>query len=178
MKIPPRRVVTGHNGDGRSILWRDGEPPQVFSPEAIPGLVIYDLWETRSAPADNRGSEEAMNHPVRLAPPGQGTVFRIVDFPPDASWRGQADAEKLFGDIEAADAVDRNSADPMMHRTHTVDFIAVLSGEIWAVMEEGETCLRPGDVLVQRGTNHSWSVRTEQGARIAVVLVDAAPLEG
>jgi len=71
---------------------------------------------------------------------------------------------------------DKHSADPMMHRTSTLDYAIVLKGEIHAVMEEGETLMRAGDILVQRGTNHSWSVRGNEPAIVAFVLVSAKPL--
>ena len=73
---------------------------------------------------------------------------------------------------------DRHSADPMMHKTSTVDYIIVLKGEIYAVMETGEKLLRAGDILVQRGTNHSWSVRGNEPCIVAAVLVSAKPLSG
>ena len=63
----------------------------------------------------------------------------------------------------------------MMHKTNTVDYIVVLKGEMYAILDKGETLLRPGDVFVQRGTNHSWSVRGSEPCVIAVVLVDAKP---
>ena len=79
--------------------------------------------------------------------------------------------------IGAAHAQDRRSADPMMHKTSTVDYIIVLKGEIYAVMETGEKLLRAGDVLIQRGTNHSWSVRGNEPCIVAAVLVSAEPLK-
>jgi quercetin dioxygenase-like cupin family protein len=66
----------------------------------------------------------------------------------------------------------------MMHKTSTVDYIIVLKGEIHAVMEKGETLLRAGDILVQRGTNHSWSVRGNEPCIVAAVLVSAQPVGG
>ncbi len=64
----------------------------------------------------------------------------------------------------------------MMHKTSTVDYIIVLKGEIYAIMDKGETLLKAGDVLVQRGTNHSWSVRGNDPCIIAAVLVSAEPV--
>ena len=64
----------------------------------------------------------------------------------------------------------------MMHKTSTVDYLIVLKGEIWAVLETGEVCLKPGDIMIQRGTNHSWSVRTDEPCLLAAVLVNANPV--
>jgi mannose-6-phosphate isomerase-like protein (cupin superfamily) len=137
---------------------------------------LTDLWETATAPASNAGNADAAARPVRLEPPRNGTILRIVEFPPDAAWRNIADAGKAFGSIGAKHAPDRHSSDPLMHKTATIDYIVVLKGEIWAVMDKGETLLRPGDVLVQRGTNHSWSVRGKEPCIIAAVLVSAQPV--
>lgn len=170
-----RRVVTGHDKDGKSIFIVDGYAPNVLEMASMPGLALTDLWETKAAPASNEGSADAAARPVRLEPPKNGTILRIVEFPPDKQWRQSADARKAFESIGAGHAPDKHSADPMMHKTATVDYIIVLKGEIWAIMEKGETLLRPGDILVQRGTNHSWSVRTNEPCIIAAVLVSAKP---
>ena len=142
----------------------------------MPGLALTDLWETGAAPASNEGSADAAARPVRLEPPANGTIFRVVEFPPDANWRKGADAREAFESIGAGHTADHKSADPMMHKTATVDYAIVLKGEIHAVMEAGEKLLRAGDVLVQRGTNHSWSVRGKEPCIVAFILVSAKPL--
>jgi hypothetical protein len=171
-----RRVVTGHNARGHSCILMDGNAPNIMEMASMPGLVVTDLWETKGSPADNRGDKDNADRPVRLEPPPGGSVFRIVEFPPDAAWKGKASGAEAFDSIGAGHAVAEGSDDPMMHVTATTDYAIVLEGEVWAVMEDGETCLRAGDVLVQRGTMHSWSVRTDRPARVAFILVDAAPL--
>ena len=168
-----RRVLTGHDADGRSTFIADGPAPNVKEMTAITGLALTDLWETGAAPASNTGDKDAAERPVRLEPPKNGTILRIVEFPPDAAWRGATDGKAGFKAIGAGHAQDKSSSDPMMHKTSTVDYIIVLKGEITAIMETGEKLLRPGDVLVQRGTNHSWSVRGSEPCIIAAVLVSA-----
>lgn len=171
-----RRVVTGHDEGGRSVFVADGDATAVMEMESMPGLALTDLWETAGAPADNAGRGDAADRPVVLEPPPRGTVFRIVEFPPDSAWRDRADAREAFESIGAEHAADRTSDDPMMHRTATVDYLVVLKGEIWAILDSGEVCLRQGDVMVQRGTRHSWSVRTDEPCLLAAVLVDADPV--
>ena len=83
-----------------------------------------------------------------------------------------------FKAIGAGHVQDKHSADPMMHKTATVDYIIVLKGEIHAIMEAGEKLLKAGDVLIQRGTNHSWSVRSKEPCIVAAVLVSADPVDG
>jgi quercetin dioxygenase-like cupin family protein len=171
-----RRVLTGHDSEGKSTIIADGAAPNVKEMASMPGLALTDLWETSAAPADNDGHADAAARPVRLEPPKNGTVLRVVEFPPDSAWRHNADARAGFKSIGAAHVVAKSSSDPMMHRTSTVDYAIVLKGEIYAVMEKGETLLRAGDILVQRGTNHSWSVRGNEPCMVAFVLVSAKPL--
>jgi mannose-6-phosphate isomerase-like protein (cupin superfamily) len=171
-----RRVVTGHNAKGRSCFLMDGPAPNVKEMESMPGVALTDLWETTSSPASNEGSADATARPVRLEPPKDGTLLRIVEFPPDSQWRGRADAGRAFDSIGAGHAPDKASDDPMRHKTGTVDYIIVLKGEIYAIMDEGETLLKTGDILVQRGTNHSWSVRGNEPCIVAAILVNAHPV--
>ncbi len=171
-----RRVVTGHDAEGKSTFLMDGLAPNVKEMASMPGLALTDLWETKAAPARNEGAADNAERPVRLEPPRNGTILRLVEFPPDSQWRSRADAREAFGSIGAGRAPDRHSSDPMMHKTATVDYIIVLKGEIHAIMDGAETLLKPGDILVQRGTNHSWSVRGAEPCIVAAVLVSAAPL--
>jgi Cupin domain len=171
-----RRVVTGHNADGRSSIRMDGLAPNVKEMESMPGVALTDLWETTTSPASNEGNADAAARPVKLEPPKAGTLLRIVEFPPDSNWRDKADAGRAFDSIGAGHAPDHSSDDPMRHKTNTVDYIIVLEGEIYALMDEGETLLKAGDILVQRGTNHSWSVRGSKPCIVAAILVSAHPV--
>jgi len=170
-----RRVLTGHDADGKSTIIADGFAANMKEMPPGSGLAVTELWET-SVPADNAGRQDAGNRKVRLEPPQNGTLFRIVEFPPDAQWQSRPDARDWAKALDATHAPDRSSRDPMMHKTSTVDYIVVLKGEIYAIVDKGETLLKPGDVFVQRGTNHSWSVRGNEPCVVAVVLVDAKPL--
>jgi mannose-6-phosphate isomerase-like protein (cupin superfamily) len=170
-----RRVLTGLDAEGRSTIIADGIAPNMKEMPSFPGLALTDLWETASAPADNDGHADAAARPIHLEPPKNGTIFRIVEFPPDSTRPQSSDGRAGFKAIGAAHAQDRRSSDPMMHKTSTIDYIVVLKGEIHAVLDKGETLLRPGDVFIQRGTNHSWSVRGSEPCIIAVVLVNAKP---
>lgn len=170
-----RRVVTGHDANGRSVVLIDGESPHSFFLEKAGGLQLTELWETRSAPADNAGATDAAVHERRIEPVGGGSVFRIIEYPPDSVRLATLDPEVFFAAMgaRAADAPTRRH--PGMHKTNTVDYCVVLSGEICAVLDEGEVLLRAGDCLVQRGTNHAWSNRSDAPCTIAFVLVAARP---
>ena len=170
-----RRVVTGHDKDGQSIFVMDGKAPNVLEMASMPGVALTDLWRTRSSPASNAGNADAATGRIKLEPPAEGTILRIVEFPPDSAWRKSADAKAAFASIGAGGAPDHESGDAMMHATATVDYIIVLQGEIWAILDKGEKLLKQGDILIQRGTNHSWSVRTKEPCVIAAVLIGAKP---
>jgi len=171
----PRRIVTGHDAQGRSCFLMDGPAPNLLQPDHSPNVGMIDLWETTSTPADNRGETDAAARPVKLSPPPPGSVFRIVEFPPDAErdWAARAKVFAQYGEAHALDAKPQRH--PGFHRTDSVDYAIVLEGEVWALMEVGETLMRAGDVLVQRGTNHAWANRSDRPCRIAFVMIGAEP---
>ncbi|MSQ20802.1 MAG: cupin domain-containing protein [Betaproteobacteria bacterium] len=140
---------------------------------------MTELWVTAEAPADNSRSADALvGIPAfRIPPPAHGSIFRVVDYPPDRI-RLAALAADASPDAHDPALYLGKSRHPGFHKTATIDYAIVLSGEIWALMDEGEVLLKTGDVLVQRGTNHAWSNRTDQTARVAFVLIDAIPVGG
>ena len=168
-----RRVITGHDDRGLSVIQEDRVSPFVLATAGGKGPVVFDLWKTMSTPADNDGGEPCSSD-ITLAPPEGGSVLRVVEFPPDASymagWNPTETFDALGHPLEPGAA---NQRTPGMHRTRSVDYAIVLNGEIWAVMDREERLLKAGDVLVQRGTNHAWSNRTSFAVRIAFVLIDA-----
>ena len=175
---PIRRVVTGHNASGKSVFVMDGPAPHVYC--RTPGsAVVTELWETRGAPADNRGNDEVTDRPFRLHPPKNGSVFRIIEYPPDSARLKALAAERAGPDDGSGwlQAADKGGARHLgFHKTSSVDYAIVLSGEIYALMDEGEVLLKTGDVLIQRGTNHAWSNRTDEPCTVAFVLIDADPV--
>ena len=145
-----RRVITGHDEQGKAIVVRDSAIPNL--PE-MHGVELMSLWSTDRTPADNVGGEDtAFVADTAIPPLSNGTIFRIVDFPP--------------------------GNDAFMHRTETVDYAIVMSGEIDMQLDDSEVHVTAGDVLVQRGTNHAWANRGTETCRIAFILVDAEPLPG
>jgi len=176
MPKPIRRIVTGHDARGRSVIVSDGPSPHVLTLPGRPDFALTNLWVTNSAPASNAGNADAAARPVVLEPPQRGAIFRVVEFPPDQA-AGGFDRKAAFAAMGADHAMDPSaSRHPGMHKTDTVDFALVLSGEIWALMDEGETLMRAGDTLVQRGTNHAWSNRSDRPCLVAFILVSAAPV--
>ena len=175
MLKPIRRVLTGHNERGQSIIIDDRSSPHVLTLPGRDDFGLTNLWVTDAMPASNAGSADAAARPVVLEPPPSGTIFRVVEFPPDGRG-GVFDRKAAFAAMGASHAMDAEGVrHPGMHTTATVDYAIVLSGEIYAVMDVGETLLRAGDCLVQRGTNHAWSNRTDRPCLVAFILVSAAP---
>jgi naringenin degradation protein FdeH len=173
---PIRRVVTGHNAQGKSVIVSDGPSPHAMTLPGNPSFGMTNLWVTDRVPADNTGARDAAARPVVLEPPANGSIFRVVEFPPDRTL-ASFDRDAAFGAMGASHAMDKDaSRHPGMHKTATVDYAIVLSGEIWALMDEGETLLRAGDVLVQRGTNHAWSNRSDAPSLVAFILISATPV--
>jgi hypothetical protein len=171
-----RRVVTATDKDGQSYFASDETAGNYKEMTGMSGLFLTDLWETKGPRADNRGAEDAATRPVTLEPPDGGTVLRIVEFPPDKDWRGK-DVSGAFSSVGAGHAPVAGSGDPMMHITSTVDYIIILEGEIYAAMDKGETLLKRGDILIQRGTNHSWFNRSDRPCVLAAILVSADPVK-
>jgi mannose-6-phosphate isomerase-like protein (cupin superfamily) len=155
-----RRVVTGLNDAGESVIVWDEQNPHRNVGHAHPGYVITNIWRTESAPADNTAELRdpwVSDEPLSIGPSATGSVFRYLELPPDTDWR--------FDD-------EGREVEPLaFHTTNSIDYAIVLKGEIWAVMDEGETLLRQGDVLIQRGTHHAWSNRSDGPALLAFILI-------
>jgi len=151
------------------------EPAPPVTPGAHPDGGSTVLWVTDRAPASNAGAADAAPAGTRnpVPPPWRGgTILRVVDFVP--AHRAQtAPASALAG---VHHTPDRTARHPGFHQTDTVDYAVVLEGEIWAVLEDAETLLKPGDVLIQRGTFHAWDNRSDEVCRVLFVLIDAEPL--
>ncbi|MCD0476316.1 cupin domain-containing protein [Flavobacterium sp. EDS] len=155
MKTIPRRIVTGIK-NGKSIIEKDEIVSNVS--EHFPGLIISDIWSTDSMPVQ-LSEEKIIENTAFPHTPKNGTYFRYVQIPPD----------KNLGITAAV-----GQPHPLMHQTATLDYIVILSGEIYLIMDEGETLLQAGDIVIQRGTNHAWSNKSDEPCIQLAVLVDAS----
>lgn len=171
------RVVTGHDSAGKSLVSSSGPLPNVLALSAIPGTVFHEVWSTSATPAPlNNGADPTLG-PLVLPPPKHGTRIRFVDIPPDTDdylAQGAARMQEAFSEIgdAAASTVVADSPHPLMHRTLSVDYGVVVYGELTLVLDTTEVQLRPGSVVVQRGTNHAWANRSQQPCRMLFVLID------
>ncbi len=175
MTFSVRRVVTGHDENGKSAFISDGQPVQIMEGEAGNGQAI--IWATDRMPAVNNGSEDGGDRDMSIPPPANGSMFQIVVFPPDPPEMTDEIAADMKGFLQmmGCQTPENGGLHPAMHKTKTIDYGIVLDGEIDLVLEDGETHLTPGDVVVQRGTYHAWANRGSKPCRIAFVLVDADP---
>ena len=174
MPIKPfRRIVTGHDDSGKSVIVEDRHPPRVFDSLGQEGLVFHEVWNTLEAPARiDRAGREPHEDRLTLAPPKNGTRIRVLDIPVEDAAAQNLDAVfENIGGVEAhSGAVSARHVS--FHRTQSIDYGIVLDGEITLLLDERETTLYPGDICVQRGTNHGWVNRGTQPCRIAFVLID------
>lgn len=151
-----RRVVTGHDENGKSVVWMDGTPPNIRNRGT--GVDFIEIWNTQATPAPIRATEaEPTDGPLVTPPPPMGSKIRFNDFFP-----GHIDLLPPRAD----------GRHKMMHRTKSIDYGIVLEGEIWMILDDSEVLLKQGDVVVQRGTDHAWENRSDQVCRMAFILVD------
>jgi mannose-6-phosphate isomerase-like protein (cupin superfamily) len=171
---PVRRVVTGHDVQGRAVVVMDGPAEAVLYRPSRPGVALTDLWATIDRPSA-RPDRDPVDRTVVLHPPTGGTVFRIVQFDPeDPEALARADGMASFAAMGAAGAVVAGARHPYMHRTDTVDYAVVLQGSITMLLDEQDVELSAGDVVIQNGTNHAWANRGRAPCLVAFVLVDAS----
>jgi len=148
MALQVRRVITGHDANGRAIVKIDEVCKSIISNR--PGATSCVVWTTEGFPASNDGQADEATRKVGTTLPN-GTVCRIIEFAPGVA--------------------------PRNHRTDSVDYIIILSGEIDMELEGSSVHLKAGDVLVQRGTIHNWVNRGAQPCVLAAILVDAKPVQ-
>ena len=168
-----RRVVASMRDNGTSEYSMDGPAPQVLEQPGR-GLIFHELWATDGVdtddPSEDPGARPVSHHPV----PG-GTCIRVVEFLPDS----ERDKGNVVAEMTSIRATERivDNEDPTFHRNDTVDYNIIISGEIVAVTERDEVLLKAGDVLIQRGTAHTWSNRSSEPCVYASVMVTAEPLK-
>jgi quercetin dioxygenase-like cupin family protein len=148
MSVKVRRVVTGHDANGRAVVTIDEVSKNVMSNR--PGASSSVVWTTESFPVNNTGKDDDASRKVGTTLKN-GTVFRVIEFAPGVS--------------------------PRNHRTDSIDYAVVISGEIDMELDNSSVHLKAGDVLVQRGTIHNWINRGSEPCVMAFVLIDAVPVK-
>jgi len=171
---PVRRIVTIDDPRGASHAVVDEPSPDVRTDPARPGYASTRIWATTASPPTiEKQYRDALLLPQMMVPPPQGSLCRIVTIPPDASWRGKVDAPEVAAFFQAmgaprASTFSPRAPHPYMQKTRTLDFCLILQGEVTLVLDTEEVALAAGDTVVQRGTNHAWSNRSDKPCRIAI----------
>ena len=174
---PVRRIVVVDE-DEKSRAIADGPSPDVRTDPARPGFAATRIWVTDRTPSRMAGVRETLDAPHALEPPPGGSVCRVVTFPPDDMWKGRVGAREVQAYFSAmgspgASTYTAQGPHPYMQKTPTLDFCLVLEGEITLVLDTQEVHLEAGDTVVQRGTNHAWSNRSQCPCVIAFSSHDA-----
>ncbi|MGH1349837.1 MAG: cupin domain-containing protein [Methyloligellaceae bacterium] len=165
-----RRVVTGHNAEGRSVVMHDG-------PEARLNGNLYEVWNIDGGVQDTSDTDDRGLMEVNLSPVARGSNFRWFVVPPvDPSISHEQLEEiiaKRFAGMGASHERVDTSRHPAMHKTKTIDYIILLSGHVTLMLDEEERDLKPFDVVVQQATNHAWINKGNEPALLCAVLIDA-----
>jgi len=168
-----RRVVTGHDEEGKSIVVLDGPPAQSIG-EDVGGL--FELWNTDGNLINTKDRIDRADDEILLSPPKNGSKFRYFQINPtpegvpmDVLQNMAADA---FEKIGASHHRIDTSKHPAMHKTDTIDYIILLEGDVTLILDKEEVDIKPHDVVVQRGTNHAWVNNGSEPALLIAVLVD------
>ena len=167
-----RRVVTGLGADDKAIVLFDSDVSLALGPY---GIASVNLWITDSYPPALSSGDDPSTRPIGISPPQNGTKFRVVEFPPlDAATEAKMEPDFLMKAVgERAPVRGVPVTHPLMHRTRSLDYAVVLSGEVDMMLDDTTVHLKPGDTVVQQATNHGWINRGTEPCRILFVLMDA-----
>jgi mannose-6-phosphate isomerase-like protein (cupin superfamily) len=174
----PRRVVTTVTDDGASVIAEDSTPPNSIVMTTAGNLMYSDVWVLTGRP----GQEPEGDLPtgsMTVEPPAGGVTFRVLTLPPREALAGTDMAAVMAELAEKAPLwMSSGQNDPEragFHRTRSTDFITVLAGELWLVVDDEETLLRAGDTVVQRGAWHAWENRSDEPVTMSVVMAGWPP---
>ncbi len=167
MAVSIRRIVTGVNAQGKAVVVQDGPAPKTNSRPAI-SVEGAMIWVTDETPVDLSRYDDPTDREIGVAPPEGGSIIRVVDFLPQPD---EIDNEAFLKEMGLS--ADHGGGHAFMHRTRSIDYAIVMSGEIDMLLDEGEVHVKAGDILIQRATNHAWVNRSGKPCRIIFVLIDA-----
>ncbi len=170
-----RRIITGHNEEGKSVISIDGPPARSIGEDAG-GL--FEIWNTDGSGFDTKSTKDRADIDILLSPVKSGTKFRYFQInpipegvPKDVLEAATAEAFEKIGAAHHRIDTSRNAA---MHETDTIDYIILLKGDVTLILDEEEVQLKPHDVVVQRKTNHAWVNNGSEPALLIAVLIDSS----
>jgi mannose-6-phosphate isomerase-like protein (cupin superfamily) len=170
-----RRIITGHNEEGKSVISIDGPPARSIGEEAG-GL--FEIWNTDGSGFDTQSKADHADIDILLSPVKGGTKFRYFQINPIPEGVSQEAIEaataEAFEKIGAAHHRVDTSRNAAMHETDTIDYIILLKGDVSLILDDEEVKLQPHDVVVQRRTNHAWVNHGTEPALLIAVLIDSS----
>ena len=165
-----RRVVTGLDERNHAVVLFDSPVPLKRD---SPVLSSTNFWITDSTPP-SLSNQDTANRPIGVSPPDNGTKFRLVEFAPlDPATEAKLPPEMIMKGVSHPPEKGIPVKHPMMHRTRTLDYAVILSGEIDMMLDDTSVHLKQGDVIVQQATNHGWVNHGTEPCRILFVLMDS-----
>jgi len=166
-----RRVVTKLDESGKAVVMID-ERTRLTAPR--PPNAAANVWVTDKSLPDFSWSGDRGKTKIGLVPPKSGTVFRVVDFAPESASGHPTEMNYMMRIVgDDAPAKGRPPSHPMMHRTRSLDYAIIMSGEIDMLLDDSVMHLKAGDVVVQQATNHAWVNRGKEPCRVAFILIDS-----
>lgn len=163
-----RLIVTGLDADGRSTFVSDGPTTDRLVAD---GYTRNHLWQASEVPTPTSAPNGPESASV-IPPPPAGYNYVITAFAPDSEWDYEGGYARILAESGAGDSANPDDA-PGMHTTSTIDIVTVISGEACVLLETGETVMRPGDTIIQRGTKHAWRNRNDEMCVVSAVHVSA-----
>jgi mannose-6-phosphate isomerase-like protein (cupin superfamily) len=174
MAQPIRRVVTGHDASGKAVVLFNSVCPSRVAHEG--GIAGTSVWLTDATPASIAATDDRGALVRSLEPPAEGSIFRVVGFPPaDPKVMARITRADIFGEEAKAitPTAQASRQHALMHRTRTIDYVVVMSGEIDMWLDDTTVHVKAGDVLVQQGTNHAWINAGKEPCVIAFAMIDS-----
>jgi len=171
-KKPVRRIITGHDADGKAVILMEGPTPYVN--QRGEGNVVSNVWITNESPVDLSHTRDQANQKTGVPPPKAGSICRVVDFAPyDGKVPEGVDHHAILRQMGIDPATQGYQRHLFTHRTRSIDYAIVLEGEIDMLLDDTEVHCKAGDILVQQGTNHAWVNKSGKPCRICFVLIDS-----
>lgn len=171
-KKPTRRIVTGHDADGKAVVLFDGPSPHVRQ-RSEGSNVLTAMWVTSEMPVEMSSTDDRALTKTGTPPNPNSTIFRIVDFAPYKPGDKPIDHHKMLTEMGIDPATQGYARHDNTHRTRSIDYALILEGEIDMLLDDTEVHVKAGDVMVQQGTSHAWVNRGDKPCRIAFILIDA-----
>ena len=167
-----RRIITGLDDKGESIIISDDTVQNKMEKNSRPGVSLNNIWRTSEFPIEIVGDINKVDDEFVMFPGLNETICRISSFEPDKLFSDKAyDSKTYFSELDAENTIVETKKHPFMHKSNTVDYAIILEGEITLLLDNEEVLLRQGDIVIQRGTNHAWVNNSDKLCGVCFILM-------